>query len=115
MNYGIGIGIVVTDLARPRGWYLRAAPDVTKPFRDNAITPALLDSRREVGEVPAAIARGDVSRRSVSGERAACPDRRGRDRRLDARADARAHQRLARGHRARTEIIERLMGRARPR
>jgi hypothetical protein len=33
---------------------------VTKPFRDNAITPALLDSYREVGKVPAAIARCDV-------------------------------------------------------
>ena len=37
--------------------------DVTKPFRDNAVTLALLGFRREVGKVPAAIARCEVARR----------------------------------------------------
>jgi hypothetical protein len=37
-----------------------ATPDVPKPFRDDAVTPALLGSCREVGKVPAAIARCDV-------------------------------------------------------
>jgi hypothetical protein len=34
--------------------------DATKPFPDSAITAALLDSRREIGKGPAAIARCDV-------------------------------------------------------